>query len=157
MSTPDQHDPFFVQDKAKALSWKDAPVGAKVVMVLDGPAAKRQALVYGTVTGEKDWWDDEKTQPKMNAILTGDVKGKRRSLWVPIPSALFYALATAQEKAGAHFNKGGTVTVTYTGTKPNDNPAYKPSRMFTAEYEPPAPDAAGDSTDPWSNSDEPPF
>lgn len=147
----DMHDPFYVPDKAKPISWADAPVGAKVVIKLDGPAAKVRARDYET--NEPDSWPDG--NPKFNAVLTGEVKGQRRSLWSPIPSALFYALAKAQDDAGEHFAAGGELTVEFVGTTPNKNPRFKPSRQFKADYVPPTPGSQVE--DPWANNDEPPF
>jgi hypothetical protein len=146
-----ENDPFYVPDKAKALSWKNAPIGAKIVIALDGPAAKVRARKYGT--NEYDDWDDG--NPKFNVVVTGLVKGQRRSLWAMIPSNLFFVLGNAQEKAGAKFGKGGTLTVEYIGEKPADNPQYNPAKQFKADYVVPEPGA--DDTDPWANEDEPPF
>jgi hypothetical protein len=148
----DTHDPFYVADKAKSISWKDAPVNAKVVMVLDGPATKVRARDYKT--GEPASWDDG--NPIFNVVLTGDVKGKRRSLWAKIPSNLFFVLGNAQDKTGQKFAKGGELTVEFIGTKPSDNPRFEPAKQYAATYVPPAPDSSGGS-DPWSDSDEPPF
>jgi len=150
----DTDDPFYRPDKAKAISWKGAPIGAKVVIELDGPASKVQARQYDDPT-KLDYWDDDKTQPKMNVVLTGMVKGQRRSLWCMIPSNLFFVLGDAQEKAGARFGKGGTLTVEKVGEKPNENPRFKPSNQFGATYDPPKP--GSDSSDPWDDGDEPPF
>lgn len=147
-----EHDPFFVADKAKSISWKGAPVGAKVEIELDGPASKVRSRDY--TTNEPASWDDG--SPKFSAVLTGLVKGKRRSLWCQIPSNLFFVLANAQEKAGAHFAKGGRLVVEYIGDKPNDNPKFFPSKQFKADYTQPAPDSSGGS-DPWDSGDEPPF
>jgi hypothetical protein len=146
----DTNDPFYRPDKAKSLSWKGAPVGAKVVMVLDGAATKVQSRNYET--GKPDFWDDG--NPKYSVVLTGDVKGKRRSLWAAIPSALFFALGDAQDKSGAKFGNGGELTVEYVGDKPNENPRFNASKQFTAKYVPPAPSA--ESSDPWAD-EEPPF
>ena len=146
-----ENDPFYVADKAKALSWKNAPIGAKVVIALDGPASKVRARKYGT--NEYDDWDDG--NPKFNVVLTGLVKGKRRSLWAMIPSNLFFVLGNAQDAAGAKFNKGGTLTVEYIGDKPADNPQYNPAKQFKADYVVPA--AGADDSDPWASDDEPPF
>ena len=148
----DTNDPFYVPDKAKTISWKGAPPNAKIEMTLDGPVAKVQARKYGTQ--DLDWWDDEKTQPKMNVVLTGTVKGVRRSLWAQIPSNLFFVLGKAQEESKAKFGNGGLLTVIYIGDKPSDNPAYNPAKQFSATYVPPA---DGGDTDPWANEDEPPF
>lgn len=150
-----ENDPFYVPDKAKAISWKSAPIGAKVEMTLDGPAVKVQARKYGTT--DLDWWDDEKTQPKMNVVLTGTVKGVRRSIWALLPSNLFFVLGNAQDKAGARFGKGGVLVVEYIGEKASDNPAYNPAKQFSAVYTVPA--AGADDSDPWGadGSDEPPF
>ena len=149
----DTNDPFYRPDKAKAISWKGAPVGAKVEMTLDDKASTVQARKYGTT--DLDWWDDEKTQPKMNVVLTGLVKGKRRSLWAQIPSNLFFVLGNAQDKSGAKFGKGGVLVVEYVGDKPSDNPAYNAAKQYKADYTPQA--AGADNPDPWGNEDEPPF
>jgi hypothetical protein len=148
-----ENDPFYVPDKAKAISWKSAPIGAKVEMDLDGPASVVQARKYGT--SDLDYWDDEKTQPKMNVVLTGTVKGVRRSLWAQKPSNLFFVLGDAQDKSKGKFGKGGKLVVEYVGAKPSDNPAYNDAKQFKATYTVPA--AGADDSDPWGSDEEPPF
>jgi hypothetical protein len=150
-----ENDPFYVPDKAKTISWKNAPVGAKIEMILDATASLVQARVYGK--SDLDWWDDEKTQPKMNVVLTGTVKGVRRSLWAQKPSNLFFVLGDAQDKSKGKFEAGGVLVVEYTGSKPSDNPQFNDTRLFKATYTPPT--ASADDSDPWGadGSDEPPF
>ncbi|MGH7239572.1 MAG: hypothetical protein ACREHG_05845 [Candidatus Saccharimonadales bacterium] len=154
MSNTDVHDPFFIADKAKTISWKDAREGATIHMVLDGPAAKVRGK--DIKTGEPATWPDS-GDPKLSAVVTGDVKGQRRSLWATIPSNLFYVLADAQDKAGQHFSRGGKLSVTFKSWKENDNPALNAARQFAAAYVPPTPEEANAGSDPWDSGDEPPF
>jgi hypothetical protein len=150
-----ENDPFYVPDRAKSISWKSAPVGAKIEMVLDDTVSLVQARKYGTT--DLDYWDDEKTQPKMNVVLTGMVKGQRRSLWAQKPSNLFFVLGDAQEKSKGKFESGGKLVVEYVGSKPSDNPAYNDAKQFKANYTPPT--ASADTSDPWGadGDSEPPF
>ena len=141
-------DPFEQPDKAKSISWKGAPIGATITGTVEGPAAKVQAKDFET--GEPAKWPDG--NPKYSAVVNFTVDGELRSLWAIIPSALFKALADAQSAAGKKFDKGGKLTVRYTGDKPNEkNPRLAPAKQFAAKYEPPT------ESDPWATDDEPPF
>lgn len=151
----DDDDPFAERPKAKAISWSDAPVGAEITGVVDGPANKVHQRDYDT--SEPMYWDDEKQKPRYQAVVNLTVDGEVRSLWAPIPSSLFSAISSAQSKAGVKIAKGGTLTVRVTGYKQNpDKPRRKPARQFAAKYVP------GVESDPWASDapppdDEPPF
>lgn len=158
--TQQQHtdDPFAQSESHPAVSWKGAPIGAKIVCKV----VERPQLVQSRDfdTGEKATWPDG--NPKMSVVTLVEVNGEKRGLWAAKPSALFAAIGEAQQKTGRQIEVGGTLTVTYTGDKPNEkNPRLNPQKQYAVEYAPPA--AFGD----WSTSssgassqpasDEPPF
>lgn len=139
-------DPFAQREKTPAVSWADAPIGAEITMRLDGKANKVQQKDFET--GQPATWKDG--NPKYSAVVSGTIvagpnQGEKRSLWAPIPSALFAAIGAAQTKAGVRLDKDGLLTVRLTGRKPNEkNPRFKPSNQFAAKYEPSA------TSDPWA-------
>src|SRR5882724_10802282 len=101
-------DPF-ANVKRPAVSFKDVPVGGIVTILIAAPAAKVQSRDFET--GEPDHWDDARTQPKYSAVVNGTVDGEDRALWAQIPSALFAAIAEAQQKAGQKIDTGGTLRI----------------------------------------------
>lgn len=135
----DQYDdPFKTFEKHPSVSWKDKPVGTRLVAkVIEAPQ-----LVHARdyETNERDYWDEAKTQPKMTVVTTVETpSGDVLSLWAPKPSALFAAIGDAQQRAGARIAPGGTLTVEYTGDKPNEkNPRLNPAKQFRVEYTPPS-------------------
>jgi hypothetical protein len=85
----------------------------------------------------------------MSVVTQVEINGEKRSLWAAKPSALFAAIAKAQQDAGQTIAPGGTLTVRYTGDKANEkNPRLNPAKQFEAKYEPPA--AFGDWQQPSS-------
>lgn len=141
-------DPFAGGVKVAALSFKDQPVGATVIMQVTGPAKLVQSRDFET--GEPAYWDEAHTQPKMSAVVNGTVDGEERALWAQKPSAMFTAIAEAQTKAGERIAAGGTLKIKYTGDKPNaKNPRLNAAKQYAAIYEPPAAGAF--------DTDEPPF
>lgn len=126
-------DPFALTGSAPSVSFKDAPVGTSFTgKVLEAPSLV-QSKDYET--GNPAFWPDG--NPKMTVVTKLEIDGQERNLWAPKPSALFAAIATAQQAAGAQITVGGTLTVTYTGDKPNDNPRLHPAKQYQATYTPP--------------------
>jgi hypothetical protein len=135
MTQQQYDDPFATRESLPAVSWKGAPVGAQIVCKV----LKRPELVQSRdfETGERATWDDG--NPKMSVVTEVEINGEKRGLWAAKPSALFAAIAKAQEDAGQLIAPGGTLTVRYTGDKPNEkNPRLNPAKQFEAKYDAPS-------------------
>ena len=131
----DANDPFAGGESYPSI--KFPTVGTTVTgTVLEAPT-----MVQGRdfESGEPATWPDG--NPKMVVVVALLVNGERMNLWAPKPSALFGAIQEAKNAAGGSpIMPGGTLTVTYTGDKPNEkNPRLNPQKQFTAKYV--APDA----------------
>lgn len=144
MSTQELEDPFnaapsiddddpFATVKTPAVSFKDAPIGTKVVCVVKSTAKLVQARDFES--GDPATWPDG--NPKMAAVIQVEVDGEPRSVWALKPSAMFQAIGEAQQAAGRRIAPGGTLTITLTGTKPNaKNPKLNDQKLYTVEYRP---------------------
>lgn len=129
-------DPFNKPESAPALSFKDAPIGAKYVCKVVDLPSRVQSRDFET--GERATWPDG--NPKMSVVTGVEVNGERRSLWAPDPSAMFAAIVDAQKQSGQRIAVGGTLVVEYTGDKPNEkNPRLNPQKQYRVTYS--APDA----------------
>lgn len=127
-------DPFATRESAPALSFRDKPVGTTYT----GTVTDRPTLVQSRdfETGERATWPDG--NPKMSVVTQLDVNGDKVALWAPKPSAMFAAIAAAQQDAGARIDVGGTLSVTYSGDKPNEkNPRLNPQKQYRVTYQPP--------------------
>jgi hypothetical protein len=134
MTTHYDDDPFAVAERHPSLSFKDKPIGTRYV----GKVTERPSTVQSRdfETGERATWEDG--NPKMSVVTTLEVNGEQVSLWAPKPSAMFAAIAQAQQDAGARIAPGGTLTVEYIGDKPNEkNPRLNPAKQYRVTYEPP--------------------
>lgn len=154
--TQQYDDPFATSEKHPSISFKDKPVGTRVV----GKVIERPQLVQARdfETGERATWDDG--NPKMTVVTTIEVNGEKYGLWAPKPSALFAAIADAQQKAGSTIAPGGTISVEYVGDKPNEkNPRLNPAKQYAVSYQPPSAfDGSGHThSTSSSQSSEPPF
>lgn len=125
-------DPFAGGVKTPSVSFKGAPIGAKVEMRITAKPELVQSRDFET--GKPATWDDG--NPKMSAVVKGTVNGEERAFWAQKPSSLFAAIAKAQETAGARLAPGGTLVVTLVGEKPNDNPRLAPQKLYEATYSP---------------------
>jgi hypothetical protein len=131
-AAPDDDDPFAIV-KAPAVSFKDAPVGTKVVCRVLSKAKLVQARDFES--GDPATWPDG--NPKMAAVIQVEVDGERRSVWALKPSSMFQAIGEAQQAAGQRIAPGGTLIITLTGTKPNaKNPKLSDQKLYSAEYRP---------------------
>jgi hypothetical protein len=136
-------DMFGGSESVPSVSFKDAPVGATVT----GKVTEAPSLVQSRDfdSGNPAFWPDG--NPKMSVVtklmLTN---GEERGLWAPKPSAMFAAIAEAQKTAGALIAVGGTLTVTFTGTKPAENARLSPQKLYTVTYV--APNAFEAQADP---------
>lgn len=126
-------DPFAMTSSSPSVSFKDAPIGTSYTgKVVEAPQLV-QARDYES--GDPAFWPDG--NPKMTVVTKLLVNGEERSLWAPKPSAMFAAIAKAQQDAGASIQVGGTLTVTYVGDKPNEkNPRLNPAKQYEAKYVP---------------------
>lgn len=130
----DTTDPFAQTDSLPSVSFKDAPIGTSYTLkVLKAPEVV-QARDYET--GRPAFWSDG--NPKQTVVTTVvDSNGEERSLWAAKPSALFRAIGDAQKAAGAQIKVGDTLTVTFSGEKPNEkNPRLNPQKLFTVQLQP---------------------
>lgn len=133
MTTP-YDDPFSGGVSNPSVSFKDAKPGTKV----KGRVVAAPKLVQGRdfETSEPAWWDDAKTQPKMTVVTELDINGTVHSLWAQKPSAMFAALAEAQQKSG-RIEVGGELEVEFTHEEPNKkNPRLNPAKQYRATYTP---------------------
>jgi len=127
----DSEDPFAIV-KTPAVSFKDAPVGTKVVCRVTSKATFVQARDFDT--NEPATWPDG--NPKMCGVIQVEVDGERRSIWAQKPSSMFNAIAEAQMAAGQRIAPGGTLVITLTGTKKNSNPKLADQKLYSVEYTP---------------------
>jgi hypothetical protein len=141
-------DPFAGGTSAKALSFKDAPIGTSYT----GTVLELPELVQSRdfETDEPAFWPAKPGQapnPKMAAVVKLEVDGETRSLWAIKPSALFAAVQAAQDASG-RIQVGTRLTVTYVADKPNENPRLNPAKQYTVTlvhpdaFSAPAPAAA---------------
>ena len=63
---PEPDDPFGTQ-RIPALSWKGLPVGSVFVLTVLEPAKLLHSRNFET--NQPDYWDAEKTQPVMSAVV----------------------------------------------------------------------------------------
>lgn len=131
--TQTYNDPF-ASTSAPSVSFNNMPVGTSYT----GTVLELPQLVQARdfETGNPATWPDG--NPKMTVVTKLTINGEERSLWAPKPSAMFAAISDAQKTAGASIAVGGTLTVTYTGDKPNaTNPRLNPAKQYSAVYTPP--------------------
>lgn len=123
----------------------DKPVGTTVVGYIDGEITSRQQTDYDTQ--EPLTWRDGKPRMMVGIPLQTDLNewdddDGRRTLWVRQSTAMQASLKDAIQKAGATWlEKGGMLQVTFTGTRPAQNPKNNPVKQFSIIYTPPAPQA----------------
>lgn len=129
-------DPFAGGGSRPSVTFKDAPVGTTYTGTVTEAPQFVQARDFES--GLPALWPDGK--PKMTVVTSIAIDGEERSLWAPKPSAMFRAIQEAQLAAGAKIAVGGTLTVTFTGEKPNEkNPRLNPQKLYSVSYV--APDA----------------
>jgi hypothetical protein len=138
METP---DPFAGSTKTPSLSWHLCPIGTTFSLkILEAPKLL-QSRDFDL--GVPAWWDNEHTQPKMSAVvnvrvLTGPHSvGEDRTIWAAKPSALFQAIAAAQDAAGERLAVGGTLSLRLHSEQPHKNKRFNPIKIYEAQYIPP--------------------
>ena len=143
-AAPDQ-DPFAGGDSAPSISFKDAAIGTVFTGVVTETARMVQSRDY--TTGDLATWPDG--NPKMAAVFNMTVDGEERSVWASKPSALFGAIKEAQVAVGSRIEVGDTVSIKYSGDKPNSNPRLNAQKLYQARITKgtpaPAADAFGDA------------
>lgn len=139
----DQNDPFAGATKTPSVTFKDLPVGSSQ----SGTVIEAPKMVQSTNfdTGEPDFWDAARTQPKMSVVTRLKMDdGEERSLWAQKPSAMFRAIGNAQQEAGKLLSVGDRITVTFTEEKPNpEKPRLAPQKMYQVAITPGDAFAAG--------------
>jgi len=152
-SEPD--DPFGTQ-RTPALSWKGLPVGSVFVLTVLEPAKLLHSRNFET--NRLDYWDAERTQPIMSAVVNVRVVsgphsvGEERSVWAQKPSNLFAAIAEAQRVAESRMLPGGTLAIRFAGEVPHENKRYSPIKQYEARYTPPL---GGAGPDPFHGQQTP--
>ncbi len=127
-------DMFGTTESVPSVSFADAPIGASVTGKVTEAPVLLQSRNYKT--HEPDFWPDG--NPKMSVVTKlVTTNGEERGLWAAKPSAMFAAIAEAQKTAGALIAVGGTLTITYTGTKPAAGANLSPQKLYTVSYTPP--------------------
>lgn len=126
-------DPFAGGTSTPSLSFKEAAPGTSYTCVVVEAPTLLQSRNFET--GNPDFWPDG--NPKMSAVVKVTVNGEERSIWAAKPSAMFAAIANAQQNAGQQITPGGTLVVTYTHDKPNENPRLNAAKQYSAVYTPP--------------------
>jgi hypothetical protein len=104
-------------------------------------------------TNDPEWWDDAKTEPKRQLVITlqteerdasiADDDGRRR-VFAKKPGNLLQAISDALAASGSKIAEGGRLAVRFTGEKPHENPRFSAIKEYAAAYEPPAVTAADD-------------
>lgn len=131
MTHPNE-DPFAGSDTAPSVSFKDRPVGTTYVgTVVDSPKLVQSRDFQ---TGEPACWSDG--NPKMSVVTRLNISDDEFNLWAPKPSAMFAALADAQKAAQSRIEPGGTLQVTFTGEKPNENTRMNAQKLYAVVYTP---------------------
>lgn len=117
----------------------------------------RQAQKYNanpTAPKALDWWDDEKTRPKMQVVLElqtdmnegpsddGTPDDGRRKVFVTVdykPGGKMAAIQDAMEAAGRDdLEEGAFLALWFIGLDPESKNPDNPRKMFQATYQPPA-------------------
>lgn len=103
---------------------------------------QRQSTKFGT--NELEWWDDAKTQPKKEVVITLQTDERdaddstddgKRVLYVS--GNMLKAIKVAL--AGRVPEVDGILAVKYTGDGTPSKPGYNPPKQYEAKYTPPAP------------------
>jgi hypothetical protein len=156
---PEPTDPFYGSEKIPSLSWKGLPPGSTFELIVLDAAKAIQSRNFES--GQPDYWDAEKTRPKMAAVLNVLVvsgphsAGEDRSIWAQIPSNMFIALKEAQKTAESRFAPGGTLYLRFTGEVPHENKRYSPIKQYEAKYVPPVFSTASDPFAPTPEPEQP--
>ena len=140
--TYDPTDPFSGGEKVPSLSWKGLPIGSLFILEISAPAKALQSRNFDT--NLPDYWDPDKTRPKMSAVVNVRVLqgphsvGEDRSIWAQIPSNLFVAIKEAQKAVDRRLEPGGILHLKFIGETPHEDKRKNPIKNYAARYTPPA-------------------
>lgn len=129
--------------RPKYPSVKFPELGSEMDGIIVREPEDRQARDYDS--GKPAFWDDEKTQPKMETVIILAIDGEEHALYAS--GRMAYAISAAIRDAGADdLAVGGRLWVKHheLGEKKGKG---KPPKLYQAKYAPPAP----------RDDDEPPF
>lgn len=136
----DQSQEFFAGNGSSA---KFKTPGDSVEGTITKAPEKQQCREYRRdgKRGDLAWWDDEKTQPKMQLVVSLATNEKDddnddgvRNIYVRKPSNMYDAVAAAMYKAKANkLEVGARVKVTFTGLGP-DTGNGNPPKEYAVEY-----------------------
>lgn len=157
-STEIPPDPFD-NVKVPSISFHDTdsdsslPVGTKYKGRVTTYVKMTQSIDFQT--NKPAYWplsDEDKAagktigNPKMAAVFSMQVLdgpraeeiGEIRTVWASKPSELFTKMAEAQRNFGRRIEPGGIIEIELTGFKKNENPKFKPQKLYSVEYQGPA-------------------
>lgn len=133
-------DKYAGESGGKAASFTQKGVVFKGVL-LDNPVEKQQT----TPSGELKWFDDAKTQPRMQLVFKFQTDERDpddpedtglRSLWTKIEQ--IRAIREALKAAGSRRPEiGGTLELAWTSETPPKTRGHNPTKHFTARWTPP--------------------
>ena len=127
-------DPFAAGSNNPSLSFKGAAIGTSFTGVVTEAPTVQRARDYET--GDPSSWPDGRDQ--MVATCGLMVDGEARTVWAVVGMALHSAISAGSSAQGKRIEVGGTLTITFTGEKPNKkNPRLNPAKQYSAVYEPP--------------------
>lgn len=106
---------------------------------------QRQQTKFGT--GELEWWDDAKTQPKMEVVITLQTDERDADDATDDGKRVLYASgnmlkAIRTALAGRKPEAGGVLAVKYISDGTPSKPGYNPPKVYAAEYKAPSPVSA---------------
>lgn len=143
MTAPAEIDPFASNTGAPSVSFKDAPVGTVVTLIVTDSPKMVQGLDFKTKLPK--FWpakNGQEPNPVMNAVINGTVDGEERSLWAQKPSSMFIAIQEECKRLGGHkIGPGDSISIKFTGTKPTDG---DPQKLYAAKIVPAPPPAPKD-------------
>lgn len=123
-------DPFAGGDKLPSVTFKDATIGTSYQLKVTKAPELVQARDYET--GNPAFWPDGGAKMTVVTTVVDLATGEEKNLWAAKPSAMFRAIGDAQKAAGAQIKVGDTLTVTFTGEKPNEkNPRLNPQKLYS--------------------------
>lgn len=128
----DSNDPFAGGESLPSVTFKDAAVGTSYTLEVTKAPELVQARDYES--GQPAFWPDGNPKQTVVTRVIDTATGEEKNLWAAKPSAMFRAIGDAQKAAGAQIKPGDTLTVTFSGEKPNaNNPRLNPQKLYTVQ------------------------
>lgn len=129
------NDPFAGGESLPSVTFKDMPVGTSYKLKVDKAPELVQARDYESQ--QPAFWPDGNPKQTVVTKVIDLGTGEEKNLWAAKPSALFRAIGDAQKAAGGPIKGGDTLTVTFSGEKPNEkNPRLNAQKLYTVAIEP---------------------